>query len=98
MSKVNITKTKVEVGAGKHVKQFLSKRENHKLQTVRQRKVRIAESRFPKIETAGALLPTTRGPASAAITSGHVQTALSNARRAPRPRSLLTENAHPVKR
>jgi hypothetical protein len=36
-------------------------------------------------------------PASAAITGGHVQTALPNARGTPRTRSLLSENARPVK-
>ena len=35
---------------------------------------------------------------STATTGGHLQTALSNAPRIPRLRSLLTENAHPVKR
>ena len=37
-------------------------------------------------------------PASTATTGGHIQTALPDARRAPRLRSLLAENAHPVKR
>src|ERR1700747_1893227 len=37
-------------------------------------------------------------PASTATTGGHVQTALPDARRDPRLRSLLIENAHPVKR
>jgi len=36
-------------------------------------------------------------PASTATTGGHVQTALPDAFRDPRLRSLLTENAHPVK-
>ena len=59
MSKVKITKTKVEVGAGKHVKQFLSKRENHKLQTGPPKKGTHSGVSIPKIEMAGALLPTT---------------------------------------
>jgi hypothetical protein len=36
-------------------------------------------------------------PASAAITGGHVQTALSDARGDPCLRVLLAENAHPIK-
>ena len=38
------------------------------------------------------------GPASAATTGGFVQTALSNARRAPRTISLVRQNARPIKR
>ena len=37
------------------------------------------------------------GTASTANTGGHVQTALPDARRTPRLRSFLSENAHPVK-
>jgi len=37
------------------------------------------------------------GSASAATAGGHLQTALPDARGTPPPRSLLSENAHPVK-
>jgi hypothetical protein len=50
--------------------------------------------------TSKSCLPTIEfciAPASTAATGGHVQTALPDAQGAPRPPSLLSENAHPVK-
>ena len=55
MSKVITKKVKVELGAGKHVKQKLSKRENQKLQTGPPKKGTHSGVRTPKNRNGGGI-------------------------------------------